>query len=145
MTILPYITEGLRFAPDDSICQPKDNSGEFSCNYNGEGPAMAIHTWKGRNLCAYHSPFDNKYVPCCLCGIKPALRDENPEVDPVCEDCGKDLDAQAAQAPKTCPGWGTGEDCGNDVLPDGDLCGDCHGARLDYESPYPGNPRRYPN
>ncbi|MER6559749.1 hypothetical protein ABT300_18845 [Streptomyces sp. NPDC001027] len=77
--LLPYITSGLRFAPDDTPCRP----GAFSCNYRGEGPAMAIHTWKGRHLCAYHSPFDNKYVPCAECGEKPALMDG----DGVCDDC----------------------------------------------------------
>jgi hypothetical protein len=77
--LLPYITSGLRFAPDDTPCGP----GAFSCDYNGEGPAMAIHTWKGRHVCAYHSPFDNTYVPCAECGEKPALMDG----DGVCDDC----------------------------------------------------------
>jgi len=67
-----------------------------------------------------------------------------------CEDCEEKREAQAGTtifaevATPGCPGWGTGEDCGNPKLPGGDLCGDCHGARLDYESPYPGNPRRHP-
>ncbi|MFE2424995.1 hypothetical protein [Streptomyces hokutonensis] len=82
--LLPYITAGLRFAPDDIPCRPKDSLGRaFSCNYNGEGPAMAIHTWQGRHVCAYHSPFDNKYVPCADCGEKPALMDG----EQVCDDC----------------------------------------------------------
>lgn len=38
---------------------------------------------------------------------------------------------------KECPGYnlGPGEDCGGPTLPGGDLCGDCHMARCDIESP----------
>lgn len=74
-------------------------------------------------------------VPCCRCGLAEVPAPKNIEEDPICLAC-KD-----AMYPKTCPGWGTGEDCGNPKLEGSDLCGDCHGARLDYESPHPGNPR----
>lgn len=148
MTILPYITEGLRFAPDDTICQPITGMGrEFKCNYNGEGPAMAIHTWRGRNLCAYHSPFDNKYVPCTRCGIKPALAPKSIEEDPVCEDCKIELARQTemirdfSNDEGGCPGYN--DSCGN-ILGEGeDLCPDCTLARLDAESPREPNRDHY--
>lgn len=40
-----------------------------------------------------------------------------------------------------CPGWN--DSCGNLMAtPEADLCGDCHAARLDYQSPRIGEPRR---
>lgn len=65
--------------------------------------------------------------------------------DDFCLDChrkmAESLEAQegttffASLATPLCPGYGTGEDCGNPKLPGGDLCGDCHMARCDAESP----------
>ncbi|MFD3455800.1 hypothetical protein ACFWVC_26930 [Streptomyces sp. NPDC058691] len=39
----------------------------------------------------------------------------------------------STETTKTCRGWG--EACGNPLPQAGDLCPDCHAARLDAESP----------
>lgn len=74
-------------------------------------------------------------VPCTVCG-GPAPRNESIEVDPLCRTCARNI-AEAEEALDkwriTCPGYG--EDCGNRTMPGSDLCGDCHMARCDIESP----------
>jgi hypothetical protein len=75
-------------------------------------------------------------VPCTRCGFRPAPAPASIDIDPLCGPCSyavadddsvEDLDKGA------CPGYG--EYCGNLLTPDADLCPDCHGARLDRESP----------
>lgn len=98
-------------------------------------------------------------VLCTRCGINEVPMPDSIEVDPLCEVCQAQLnnphsiahpenlaefEKEVLAISNTCPGWGTGEDCGNPRMAGGDLCGDCHGARLNFESPYPGNHRQYP-
>ncbi len=78
--LLPYITADLRFPTDDILC--RGDRWHTGCASADGQPAYAIHTYQGDHFCAYHSPFDNKYVPCETCGEKPALA-----TDPVCDDC----------------------------------------------------------
>lgn len=53
------------FAPDDTLCDGNTTQQTpFACAGNDGEPNPAIHTWRGRNHCGYHSPFDNKYRPC---------------------------------------------------------------------------------
>lgn len=70
---------------------------------------------------------------CARCGINEVPVPESVEEDPICENCKREMYP-------SCPGWRV-EDCGNPKLEGGDLCGDCHGARLDFESPRVGQPR----
>lgn len=83
-------------------------------------------------------------VLCTCCGINEVPAPKSIEIDPICADCIRDRnEAQAgttifATGVKGCPGWGTGEDCGNEKMEGGDLCPDCHLARLNHESPYRG-------
>lgn len=115
-----------------------------------------------RHLCAIHSPFSNIYVPCEACHTKPALPrlaedGDTDEAAALCDDCIRELItevAAAAFAPGpmlsvveeeddeddeddpdagACPGVGLY--CGNLIGPGVDVCGDCHMARLDRESP----------
>lgn len=90
MTITAYATATLRFADGDAPCQgraPGSLSAPFTCRAADGETAIAIHTVDGINLCAYHSPFDNKYIPCTSCGEKPALAGDSRDEDPVCADC----------------------------------------------------------
>lgn len=81
-----YITTGLRF-PDDEILCRGDRWQQGCATADGEA-AYAIHTFGGKHYCGYHSPFDNKYVPCVNCGEKPALKPQSSsEGDPVCDGC----------------------------------------------------------
>lgn len=70
-------------------------------------------------------------VPCTRCGKNSVPTPKSVEEDPICEACRRDL------YPPTCPGYalGPGEECGNATLQGSDLCGDCHLARCDTESP----------
>ncbi|KUN37715.1 hypothetical protein AQJ30_15640 [Streptomyces longwoodensis] len=81
--LLPYITAGLRFPADDILC--KGDTWQRGCASADGEAAYAIHTYKGKHMCAYHSPFDNKYAPCTECGIKPALMAG--EDEQICDDC----------------------------------------------------------
>lgn len=72
-----------------------------------------------------------KAVHCTRCELGWAHAPESIEGDPICRDCAKEI---AAQQAKGCPGYGD-EDCGGPTLPGSDLCGDCHMARCDIESP----------
>ncbi|MFB0617259.1 hypothetical protein [Streptomyces sp. AGS-58] len=84
MSALPaYITTALRFAPDDTLC--KGDRWQSGCAAADGEAAFAVHTYEGRHYCAYHSPFDNAYVPCESCGEKPAPN--RAETEPVCADC----------------------------------------------------------
>lgn len=84
MSAIPaYITSGLRFPADEIQC--RGGRWPNGCAAADGEAAYAIHTVEGRHYCAYHSPFDNQYVPCLTCGTKPALT--HPTEDPVCDDC----------------------------------------------------------
>lgn len=61
---------------------------------------------------------------CTICAIN-EVPFEGIEVDPICKACTL----------RECPGYGTGEDCGGEVMTGSDLCSDCHMARCDVESP----------
>ncbi|MEU0060736.1 hypothetical protein [Streptomyces sp. NPDC006334] len=101
MNDLPaYITAGLRFPNGDILC--KGDRWQRGCKAADGEAAYAIHTFDGKHFCGFHSPFDNKYVPCVECSEKPALMAE--ETAPVCDDCRKvaaghvcDEDAERAQ------------------------------------------------
>jgi hypothetical protein len=86
-------------------------------------------------------------VPCTRCGFRAVPRPDSIDIDPICAFCSRALHAADSTPPEflddddsvedldkgACPGYG--EYCGNLLTPDADLCPDCHGARLDRESP----------
>lgn len=86
-TAIPaYVTAGLRFPDDEILC--KGDRWQRGCATADGEAAYAIHTFEGKHYCGYHSPFDNKYVPCVNCGEKPALMSQAAtEGDQVCGDC----------------------------------------------------------
>lgn len=81
--IRAYITAGLRFPADEILC--KGDRWQRGCAAVDGEAAYAIHTFEGKHFCGYHSPFDNKYVPCANCGEKLVLMAM--EGDAVCDDC----------------------------------------------------------
>lgn len=129
---LPYITSALRFPSDDALCEGSTTRqiGRWACAGDEGKPLPAIHTFEGRNHCAYHSPFDNKYTPCTRCGTKPAFRDDSIEVDPICADCNQEmLRAEVGE-----PTESICRDCSKQVtrVTKGEgLCADCEETALD--------------
>lgn len=83
-------------------------------------------------------PIRPRTVPCTRCGIHPAPAPTSLDIDPLCFACQETLAVAYGsdlRASKGCPSWGVDEDCGGPLMPGSDLCGDCHMARCDAESP----------
>lgn len=84
-------------------------------------------------------------VLCTSCGINPVPAPDSIEIDPICAECEKEQDeAQRGvtffatyRQSSDCPGYNLepDEDCGGPKMKGSDLCGDCHMARLEVESP----------
>lgn len=87
-------------------------------------------------------------VACTRCEVGTVFPPATIEVDPVCADCAREIAEELAQRDaafrgtttfatvrKGCPSWGVDEDCGGPLMEGSDLCGDCHMARCDAESP----------
>lgn len=97
-----YVTNALRFTDEAAEVDCQGPSDGRCVAADGE-PAFAIHTVtvrymnnETRHLCAIHSPFSNIYVPCGKCHTKPAIGDERPEVDPLCDDCIRETITEVA-------------------------------------------------
>lgn len=95
--ILPYITESLRFPEGDEVdCLGVPDM--VTCGVAAGEPAFAIHLWNGKPFCASHSPVENIYVPCAVCGERPAYKPEVIEQDPMCQPCLRQAVEKAAEA-----------------------------------------------
>lgn len=95
--ILQYITESLRF-PDEEDTDCQGESEAMPCEVADGEPAFAIHLWDGKPVCGHHSPVDNIYVPCAVCGERPAYKPEVIEQDPMCQPCLRQAVEKAAEA-----------------------------------------------
>lgn len=73
-------------------------------------------------------------VFCTRCGFRPAPAPDSIDIDPLCDICTRAMVKVLQEFQDLlCKGWG--EDCGNLIDDNSDLCPDCSIARLDAHSP----------